>query len=88
VRGDAVEGQDYDRDKLTWLWDVTTHADKRIIETNAKGVMSSHYQPGPLSEMERFLGTFLEWYLEAISTIPVHPAATGGRQASRSLSRK
>jgi Rieske 2Fe-2S family protein len=75
VRGDAVEGQDYHKDKLTWLWDVTTHADKRIIETNAKGVMSSHYQPGPLSSMETFLGTFLEWYLDTLLDNPRRPVA-------------
>lgn len=66
VRGDAVEGQDYHKDKLTWLWDVTTHADKRIIETNARGVMSRQYAPGPLSSMESFLWTFLEWYLHTL----------------------
>jgi len=70
VRGDAVEGEDYDREKLTWLWDVTTHADKRIIETNARGVMSSHYRPGPLSGMEEFLGTFLAWYLDTLRDPP------------------
>jgi phenylpropionate dioxygenase-like ring-hydroxylating dioxygenase large terminal subunit len=28
VRGDAEEGKDYDVDELTWLWDITTEADK------------------------------------------------------------
>jgi Rieske 2Fe-2S family protein len=27
VRGDAVEGKDYNVDDLMWLWDVTTYAD-------------------------------------------------------------
>jgi len=66
VNGDAEEGRDYDRDKLTWLWDVTTDADKRIIENNAKGVNSRYYAPGPLSEMEDFTWGFIAWYLEAI----------------------
>jgi phenylpropionate dioxygenase-like ring-hydroxylating dioxygenase large terminal subunit len=70
VRGDAEEGKDYQKDRLTWLWDVTTHADKRIIETNARGVMSRHYSPGPLSTMEGFLGTFLEWYLDTLRETP------------------
>jgi len=52
VRGDAEEGRDYDKQKLIWLWDVTTHADKAIIERNQKGVNSRYYKPGPLSEME------------------------------------
>ena len=66
VNGDAVEGQDYDKAKLTWLWDVTTEADKRIIENNSKGVNSQFYEPGPLSEMEDYLGNFISWYLHTI----------------------
>ncbi|NNL95507.1 MAG: aromatic ring-hydroxylating dioxygenase subunit alpha [Xanthomonadales bacterium] len=82
VRGDAVEGEDYDKDQLTWLWDVTTHADKRIIETNARGVMSRHYAPGPLSSMETFLWTFLEWYLHTMrqdSLRSLDATGTGGK---------
>ncbi|MCJ7816050.1 MAG: hypothetical protein MUP31_08385, partial [Xanthomonadales bacterium] len=63
VRGDAEEGEDYDKEKLIWLWDVTTHADKTIIERNAQGVNSRYYKPGPLSEMEKFTWSFLSWYL-------------------------
>ena len=66
VNGDAEEGQDYDKTKLTWLWDVTTEADKRIIEHNAEGVNSRYYQPGQLSVMEDFLGRFISWYLHTI----------------------
>jgi phenylpropionate dioxygenase-like ring-hydroxylating dioxygenase large terminal subunit len=66
VNGDAEEGVDYDKAKLTWLWDVTTEADKRIIENNAKGVNSRYYQPGPLSTMEDFTGSFISWYLKTI----------------------
>ena len=32
VNGSAVEGRDYDLAELTWLWDITTIADKQIIE--------------------------------------------------------
>jgi phenylpropionate dioxygenase-like ring-hydroxylating dioxygenase large terminal subunit len=66
VNGDAEEGVDYDKAKLTWLWDVTTEADKRIIENNAKGVNSRFYQAGPLSLMEEFTGSFISWYLHTI----------------------
>lgn len=66
VSGDAEEGKDYDKGKLTWLWDVTTAADKRIIENNAKGVSSRYYVPGPLSTMEDFTWKYLSWYLAAI----------------------
>lgn len=66
VNGDAEEGKDYDKDRLTWLWDVTTVADKRIIENNARGVNSRYYRPGPLSMMEDFTWKFMSWYQQAI----------------------
>ena len=45
------------------MWDVTTIADKRIIEDNQKGVLSKKYVPGPLSKMEKGLEKFKSWYL-------------------------
>jgi Rieske 2Fe-2S family protein len=63
VNESALEGQDYQLDQLTWLWDVTTQADKTIIRNNQKGVDSRFYQPGCLSEMESFQQSFLNWYL-------------------------
>jgi Rieske 2Fe-2S family protein len=64
VRADAEEGRDYDKEELIWLWDVTTHADKRIIEHNQQGVNSRYYVPGPLSEMEEYTWKFISWYLK------------------------
>jgi phenylpropionate dioxygenase-like ring-hydroxylating dioxygenase large terminal subunit len=63
VDGKSAEGRDYDLAELTWLWDVTTIADKRIIERNQAGVDSRFYEPGPLSPMEDFTHRFLEWYV-------------------------
>ena len=63
VRGDAEEGADYDVGELTWLWDVTTEADKTIIVNNWKGVQSRYYSPGPFSEMERAERVWTEWLL-------------------------
>jgi Rieske 2Fe-2S family protein len=67
VRGDAREGVDYDRDKLIWLWRVTTDADKRIIEHTARGVNSRFYEPGPLAPMEYNERRYLDWYLNEIA---------------------
>lgn len=67
VRKNAVEGKDYDRDELMWLWDVTTHADKKIIVNNWKGVKSRYYQPGPFSGMERMERRYIEWILQELS---------------------
>jgi phenylpropionate dioxygenase-like ring-hydroxylating dioxygenase large terminal subunit len=67
VNGSAAQGEDYQLDQLTWLWDVTTKADKTIIMNNQKGVDSRFYQPGRLSEMESFQQSFLNWYLQTLT---------------------
>jgi len=66
VNGAAEEGTDYSKERLTWLWDVTTRADKRIIEYNAEGVKSRYYEPGPYSKMEEYTWKFMTWYLQTI----------------------
>ncbi len=70
VRGDAVEGRDYDRDELMWLWDVTTCADTIIIVNNWKGVNSKYYQPGPFSGMEKDEQRFVDWVLQELRRAP------------------
>ena len=67
VRGDAVEGKDYVTDDLTWLWDVTTDADKTIIVNNWKGVQSIYYQPGPFSKMEDMEGRYIDWIVRELA---------------------
>lgn len=67
VKGDAKAGIDYDLDRLTWLWRVTSIADKRIIELNQQGVNSAHYEPGPYTPMEIWSRRFVEWYLGEIA---------------------
>ena len=64
VNETAEEGKDYKLDELIWLWDITTIADKRIIENNQQGVNSRFYQPGPYTEMEGFVRGFMDWYLD------------------------
>ena len=64
VHRDAKEGRDYNLEEMRWMWDKTTIADKRIIEDNQKGVLSSKYIPGPLSQMEKGLEKFKLWYLK------------------------
>jgi Rieske 2Fe-2S family protein len=67
VRADAEEGKDYDLERLTWLWHVTTLDDERIIRHNQQGVNSHHYQRGPLSSMEWGIVDFHENYLKMIA---------------------
>ena len=63
VAADAREGGDYDVEALTWLWDITSLADKRIIETNQAGVLSRFYEPGPFSLMEPGARQYVDRYL-------------------------
>ncbi len=67
VRADAREGVDYDLERLTWLWRVTSLADKRIIETNQAGVRSRAYEPGPFSLMEPGTQAYVERYVGELS---------------------
>ncbi len=66
VRGDAEAGKDYDVAELTWLWDVTTQADKQIIVNNSKGVHSKYYEPGPFSRMEAMERRYIDWILQEL----------------------
>jgi Rieske 2Fe-2S family protein len=77
VKGDAAEGRDYSLDSLTWLWDVTSVADKRIIETNQAGVRSRAYRPGPFSLMEPGTQAYVERYVRELEA--GLPTRLGGR---------
>ena len=68
VNGDAVEGVDYDKQKLIWLWHNTTLEDEYIIGRNSAGVNSQFFEPGPLHpEFEAAVMSFHSWYLDALS---------------------
>ena len=69
VRSDAVEGRDYDLEKLTWLWKVTTDEDKSIIEHTAAGVRSHYFRPGPIAPMEYNELRYINWYLDEMRTV-------------------
>ena len=67
VRGDAEEGVDYDKDKVTWLWHNTTLEDEYIITRNSEGVNSRFFEPGPYHpEFEFLCIDFVNWYLETM----------------------
>ncbi len=67
VRGGARAGTDYDPELLTWLWKVTSIADKRIIEHNQQGINSHYYEPGPYSEMEQDTRRLVEWIVAELT---------------------
>lgn len=66
AREDAVEGVDFDVERVTWLWRATTEQDVRLCENNQRGVNSRRYQPGPYSETEGEVEAFIQWYLRHI----------------------
>jgi phenylpropionate dioxygenase-like ring-hydroxylating dioxygenase large terminal subunit len=64
VDGKAVEGRDYDVDRLTEFWKITGEQDWLLCENNQKGINSSKYSPGPLAPSEIDVVNFHAWYLD------------------------
>ena len=69
VHEEAMEGADYDVERLTWLWHVTSLEDKKIVELNQAGVNSQFFTPGPYSLQEPYPKRFVEWYLSELSDV-------------------
>ncbi|MGO4317883.1 aromatic ring-hydroxylating oxygenase subunit alpha [Agrobacterium sp. MCAB5] len=51
VHSDAIEGVDYEIDKVIEVWRATNAEDKELCERNYKGVLSRKFQPGPLNPL-------------------------------------
>lgn len=67
VHKDAVEGEDYDVERLRHVWDATNRQDRELAEQNQWGINSSGYQPGPYSQTYEFgVINFLNWYSDAM----------------------
>ena len=66
VHPDAVEGVDYELQRLTAFWKVTMQQDIALCENNQAGVNSSRYQPGPHGPTETAIDWFTEWYLDKL----------------------
>ena len=63
VNKDAVEGVDYDLDRLTKVCIATNDEDRRVVENNHLGIASPGYQPGPCSSVhETGVVQFHQWY--------------------------
>ncbi|MDT1062734.1 aromatic ring-hydroxylating dioxygenase subunit alpha [Paracoccus sp. CPCC 101403] len=64
VHKDAVEGKDYDLEKLTEVWLSTNDEDRRVVEENQNGIRSPAYEPGPYSKtQEEGVIHFVDWYV-------------------------
>lgn len=67
VHQDAVEGRDYDPQRVAAFWRIVTEQDWELCENNQKGINCSRYQPGPYSFIaEPGVEQFADWYLRQI----------------------
>ena len=64
VHADAQEGEDYDLDNLTSVWEATNEQDASFVAETQRGVASPQYVPGPLSSSEFMVDLFHRWYEE------------------------
>jgi Rieske 2Fe-2S family protein len=68
VHKDAVEGVDYDVDRLTSVWRVTNEQDAALVELAQRGAGSRGYRPGPYSPLtEGLVDQFTTWYVERVA---------------------
>jgi Rieske 2Fe-2S family protein len=64
VHKDAVEGRDYDVEKLTAVWRATNEQDGRLVGITQAGVRQTGYVPGPYSpQTEPLVEKFASWYI-------------------------
>ena len=73
---DAVEGRDYELERLLPFWQRTSEQDWVICDANQAGVSSPAYTPGPYSKLrETNVQHFVDWYLGALDV--------GGAQSTK-----
>lgn len=78
VHKDAVEGVDYDLNRLTEVWIATNDEDREVVETNQMGINSPAFTPGPYSShWESGVIQFIDWYAATMerATAPGRMAA-------------
>lgn len=59
----AIEGLDYETDKLISFWKITGEQDWKLCENNYRGIESSKYRPGSYAPDEADVAKYVEWYL-------------------------
>ena len=66
VRSDANEGIDYNVERLTEFWRLTSEQDWVLCENNQRGVNSSKYVPGAYAPSEAGVEHFVQWYIKQL----------------------
>lgn len=68
VHADAVEGEDFDRERLTEVWRATNRQDIELCQATYKGVRSRRFVSGPLhATREAAIRSALETYKSMMS---------------------
>lgn len=68
VDENAVEGEDYQLDRLMPFWQLTSEQDWDICRVAQLGVCSGGYRPGPFSTYKEYnVDAFVRWYLKSLS---------------------
>jgi Rieske 2Fe-2S family protein len=68
VEENAVEGRDYDLDKIMPFWQLTSEQDWELCARAQRGVNSSRYEPGPYSTHKEYnVDSFVRWYLKQLA---------------------
>ncbi|MFW2544292.1 aromatic ring-hydroxylating oxygenase subunit alpha [Primorskyibacter sp. 2E107] len=76
VHKDAVEGRDYDLNRLTEVWIATNDEDREVVENNQRGILSPAYEPGPYSPTQEAGNMqFVDWYARTLIRAITGPAA-------------
>ncbi len=64
----AVEGRDYQLEKMMPFWQLTSEQDWEICERQQHGVNSRAYTPGPYSTYKEYnVDGFVRWYLKMLA---------------------
>ena len=64
VHEDAVEGVDYDPDRIAALWRTTNDQDGRFSQLNHLGIANEGYRQGPYAVEEKLVEAFKDFYVE------------------------
>jgi len=69
VDAEAVEGRDYELDRLLPFWQRTSEQDWHLCRQAQRGVSSHAYRPGPYSTYKEYnVDAFVRWYLQQLAT--------------------
>jgi phenylpropionate dioxygenase-like ring-hydroxylating dioxygenase large terminal subunit len=63
----AVEGKDYELNRLTEFWEITGDQDGKLCENNYRGIQSDAYKPGPYAAVEDEVVNFVDWCVKELS---------------------